>query len=87
MPIEVLRAALQLATFRRLVRDADRPQLVPVRSLYYYLPVVDELLAQPLDPAWNRHLASRLAKLKSATTRGGSATSAPVQNPALPSER
>ena len=87
VPIELLRAALQLATFRRLVRDADRPQLAPVRSLYYYLPVVDELLAQPLDPAWTRHLASRLAKLKSVDTRGGSVTSAPVQTPAFPSER
>jgi hypothetical protein len=87
VPIEVLRAALQLATFRRLARDADRPQLAPVRSLYYYLPVVDELLAQPLDPAWSHHLASRLAKLKSVATHGGSFTSAPVQNPALPSER
>lgn len=85
--IDVVRAALRLATLRRLVRDPDRPQLSPVRSLYYYLPVVDELLRQPLDPAWGRYLVSRLARLKSQASTGASSLSAPVQNSAFPRER
>jgi hypothetical protein len=87
VPFELLRAALHLATLRRLVRHVDRPRLAPVRSLYYYLPVVDELLAQSLDPAWVHHLASRLARLKSQALPSGSILSAPVQNSAFPSER
>ena len=87
VPIEVVRAALYLATLRRLTRDVDRPQLAPVRSLYYYLPVVDELLRQPLDPAWGHYLVSRLARLKSQAATGASILSAPVQNSAFSNER
>ena len=87
VPIEVVRAALYLATLRRLTRDVHRPQLAPVRSLYYYLPVVDELLRQPLDPAWGRYLVSRLARLTSQASTGASILSAPVQNSAFSNER
>jgi len=47
VPIPMLRAAIRLATLRRLTRDPARPALAPVRSLYYFLPVLDELLAAP----------------------------------------
>ena len=61
VPLDVLRSAIFLATLRRLSRNPGLPSLAPVRSLSYFLPVLDELLAQPLDPAWGDHLARRLA--------------------------
>ena len=87
VPIEAFRTALLLATLRRLVRDASLPPLAPVRSLNYYLPVVDEMLANPPDPGWVRHLAARMARLK--PQLGQKPTSVPsslVQNSAFPDE-
>lgn len=47
IPFFVVKAAICLATVRRLNRpDATHP-LPPVRSLHYYLPVVHELRASP----------------------------------------
>ena len=63
VPIEIFRAAIRLAALCRLLRDPALPQLAPVRSLHYYLPVLDELLRTPPDPAWLDYLAARLARL------------------------
>jgi hypothetical protein len=63
VPIEIFRAAIRLATLRRLLRDPALPRLAPVRSLRYYLPVLDELLRTPPDPAWLDYLAARVARL------------------------
>ncbi len=63
VPIETFRAAIRLATLRRLLRDPALPPLAPVRSLHYYLPVLDELLRTPPDPAWLHYLAARIASL------------------------
>ena len=63
VPIDIFRAAIGLATLRRLLRDPALPRLAPVRSLHYYLPVLEELLRTPPDPAWLDYLAARVAKL------------------------
>lgn len=63
VPIEIFRAAIRLATLRRLLRDPALPRLAPVRSLRYYLPVLDELLRTPPDPTWLAYLAARVATL------------------------
>ena len=65
VPIDIFRAAIRLATLRRLLRDPALPRLAPVRSLRYYLPVLDELLRTPPDPAWLDYLAARVARLTS----------------------
>jgi hypothetical protein len=88
VPIPTLRAAVRLATLRRLTRDPARPPLPPVRSLSYFLPVLDELLAAPPAPACLAYIDARLARLKPAPTPSpGLGPSAPVQNPAFSSER
>jgi len=88
VPIPMLRAAIRLATLRRLTRDPARPALAPVRSLYYFLPVLDELLAAPPEPAWGAYLDARLARLKPAPSPSPVlGPPAPVQNPAASSER
>jgi len=58
VPLRAVRAALLLATARRTLRSG--PPLPPVRTLHYFLPVIDEVLAQPLEPAYVEYLDDRL---------------------------
>lgn len=53
--------ALALATARRRARPADATPLAPVRSLHYYLPVIEELLAQPPADGYLEYLREHLA--------------------------
>lgn len=45
--LAVVETALLLATARRGGRPPEAPPLSPVRSLHYFLPVVEELLQSP----------------------------------------
>jgi len=63
VPLDTIRAALLLATARRVSRPPDAPPLRPIATLHYFLPVIDELLEQPLDPGYLRYLCGRLAGL------------------------
>jgi len=54
--------AILLATARRRARSADDPPLPPVRSLRYYLPVIEELRTRPLPGGYAEYLARRLAE-------------------------
>lgn len=53
-------AALVVATARRTLRSPERPPLPPIRALHYFLPVIDELLEQPLESDYVQYLAGRL---------------------------
>jgi len=64
VPLDTVTAVILLATARRLVRPPDAPPLGPARSLAYFVPVVDELVATPLPPGYRTHLASKLARLQ-----------------------
>jgi hypothetical protein len=48
IPIHTVYAAFVLAWTRRS-RPPTEPQLRPIATLHYFLPVIDELVAQPLD--------------------------------------
>jgi hypothetical protein len=48
VPIPLIESALLLASFRRLARPPESPRLSPIRSLAYFVPVIEELLASPL---------------------------------------
>ena len=50
VPLCAVLAALTLAAGRRIFRDFDATPLAPIRSLHYFLPVVDEILNTPIDP-------------------------------------
>ena len=41
--LEIVEIALRLATARRNARPPDADPLTPVRSLHYFLPVIDEM--------------------------------------------
>jgi len=55
---DLIEAALLLAIARRNRRDPQAPPLPPIRSLAYFLPVVEELRLHPLDPDYLRYLRS-----------------------------
>lgn len=59
-PLDVVKAAFILATCRRTFRPSDAPPLEPIRSLAYFLPVVQELQRTPPDPVYVRLLVLRL---------------------------
>lgn len=47
VPFEIVQAAFRLALARRDCRPPSDPPLPLVRSLHYFTPIIDELLAAP----------------------------------------
>lgn len=66
---EEVEAALLLATARRLLRSADAPKLGPIRSLHYFLPVIEEVRIKPLSASYVEYLRRKLSdKVKTSLT-------------------
>lgn len=63
VPFATVEAALLLATARRLCRPLDAPPLTPIRSLHYFLPLIQEITHQPLPKDYVRYLRHKLATL------------------------
>lgn len=70
---ELVRSALLLATARRLVRNTVEPPLPPVRSLHYFLPVLEEIRLRPLPNGYLQYLKAkvRAASLRPSTQPSG----------------
>jgi hypothetical protein len=62
VPVDVVQTAFLLGSARRLARDSQR-SLPPIRCLAYFLPVVEEVLAQPPPPDYVQYLRLRLKDL------------------------
>jgi hypothetical protein len=60
VPLIAVQNALVLAAARRIVRSPDAPALQPVRSLYYLLPVIDEVLAIRLSQNYYCYLQLKI---------------------------
>ena len=60
VPLSTLEQAFLLATARRCLRAPDAPPLAAIRSMYYFVPVVEEVLASPLDDGYVEYLKSKL---------------------------
>ena len=58
---ETLEGALLLATARRSLRDPALPPLSPIRSLHYFVPLLEEVQATPLAPEYVQYLRDKLA--------------------------
>ena len=58
--------ALLLAAARRLLRPATAPPLASVRSLAYFLPVIEEVLELNVSEGYFQHIRGRLQRLLSA---------------------
>jgi hypothetical protein len=61
--VEAVENALVLAAARRLARPAGASPLPVIRSLAYFAPVLEEVLAMNVSPEYFRHLRTRLARL------------------------
>jgi hypothetical protein len=66
VPLSTVENALALAAVRRMIRPDGAPPLPTVRSLAYFLPVIDEVLATAVSPAYYQHVRNKLRHL---TTR------------------
>ena len=60
VPLETIEAAFLLASARRLFRDLAFAPLQPIRSLHYFLPVIEEVSAGPLSPDYVKYLRLKL---------------------------
>ncbi len=61
----VIESALLLASLRRLGRPPDMPQLLPIRSLAYFLPVIQEIIDHPLPDGYLEYLRNKVQLLES----------------------
>ena len=61
--LSVIENALVLAAVRRLVRPAHTPPLGTVRSLAYFLPVIEEVLELKVSPGYFQYLRHKLASI------------------------
>ena len=62
MPLAVVENALVLAAARRLIRPADAAPLGMIRSLAYFLPVIDEVLNLRINPDYFRYLRHKIER-------------------------
>ena len=60
LSVKVIENALVLAATRRLLRPADAPPLGPIRSLAYFLPVIEEVRELRVSPDYFQYLRRKL---------------------------
>lgn len=82
VPLRVVESAFLLASLRRLLRPADAPMLSPIRSLAYFQPVLDELIANPPPENYLEYL-----RLKLSRSTAAKAVPAGVQKTTLSDDR
>jgi hypothetical protein len=66
VPLEAVENAFVLAAVRRTIRPAGAPALGTIRSLAYFLPVIEEVLTLPASPDYFRYLRQKLERLSEA---------------------
>ena len=62
LSLKVIENALVLAATRRLIRPSDAPPLGTIRSLAYFLPVIEEVLEMCVSPDYFEYLRYKLAR-------------------------
>jgi len=63
LSVRVIENALVLAAARRLIRPADAPPLGTIRSLAYFLPVIEEVLGMRVSPDYFQYLRQKLERI------------------------
>jgi hypothetical protein len=62
LAVKVIENALVLAATRRLMRPADAPPLATIRSLAYFLPVIEEVMELRVSPDYFAYLRHKLTR-------------------------
>ena len=65
LSLKVIENALVLAATRRLIRPVDAPPLGTIRSLAYFLPVIEEVLELRVSPDYFEYLRYKLVRARS----------------------
>jgi hypothetical protein len=68
--LSIIESAFLLATVRRLGRSPDMPPLAPIRSLAYFLPVIQELLNNPIPDDYLSYLRIKVRSLSGGKKAG-----------------
>jgi hypothetical protein len=63
IPAYAIENAFVLAAVRRLLRSANAQPLSTIRSLAYFLPVIEEVLALQASPDYFRYLRHKLERI------------------------
>jgi hypothetical protein len=61
--VSAIENAFVLAATRRLMRPADTPPLGTIRSLAYFLPVIEEVLRLRVSPDYFQYLRNKLQRI------------------------
>ena len=61
--VSVIENAFVLAAARRLMRPTDAPPLGTIRSLAYFLPVIEEVLGLRVSPDYFQYLRQKLERI------------------------
>lgn len=61
--VTVIENALVLAAARRLMRSTEAPPLGLIRSLAYFLPVIEEVINLQVSPDYFQYLRQKIARL------------------------
>jgi hypothetical protein len=64
IPLHKVENALVLAAVRRMIRPADAPPLTTVRSLAYFLPVIEEVLETEVSEEYFEYVRQKLQRLR-----------------------
>jgi hypothetical protein len=65
LSVKVIENALVLAATRRMIRPTDAPPLGTIRSLAYFLPVIEEVLELHVSPDYFQYLRHKLERIGS----------------------
>lgn len=60
--VSIIENALVLAAARRLLRPTDAPPLGTIRSMAYFLPVIEEVLGMRVSPDYFQYLRHKLER-------------------------
>jgi hypothetical protein len=63
LAVSVIENAFVLAAARRLMRPADAPSLGTIRSLAYFMPVIEEVLEMRVSPDYFQYLRHKLQRI------------------------
>jgi hypothetical protein len=61
--VSVIENAFILAATRRLMRPADAPPLAAIRSMAYFLPVIEEVRELRVSPDYFQYLRHKLQRI------------------------
>jgi hypothetical protein len=60
LPLAIVQMALLTGAARRTFRKADALPLPPIRTLHYFLPLIEEMLEDPPAPGYIQYLEGKL---------------------------